>query len=104
LLVVRFFSDSLTRPIQFFGKMARWLFTWGGGVLLAAGLLKLAWPLPWSVDTLVLLFGMLFIASILVVVMGLLGEIMMRIYYESQKKDYFIVEKIFGVGRAGGAE
>jgi len=26
--------------------------------------------------------------------MGLLGETIMRVYFEGQKKDYFIVEKI----------
>jgi len=98
LLVVRFFSDSLTRPIQFFGKMGRLLFLYGAGILVAAGVLKAFATMPWSYDTLVLLFGMLSIASFLVVIMGLLGEIMMRIYFESQKKDYFIVEKVLRKG------
>ncbi|MCD4827848.1 MAG: glycosyltransferase [Candidatus Cloacimonetes bacterium] len=102
LLVVRFFADSLTRPIQFFGKLARWLFVWGSGILATAGLLKFVVAVPWSVDTLVLLFGMLTMISVLVVIMGLLGEIMMRIYFETQKKDYFIVERVISSGHGAG--
>ncbi len=96
LLVVRFFSDSLTRPIQFFGKIARKMFSWGNvflGLILIAKLI-FGDKFPFSFDSVLILFGILTLTSFQVVVMGLLGEIMMRIYFEGQKKDYFIVEKI----------
>ncbi len=94
LLVVRFFSDYMTRPIQFFGKLARKIFS-GGTVLLGViGLSKIFLPIPVSIDSILLMFGILAISSFQIVIMGLLGEIMMRIYFEGQKKDYYIIEKI----------
>ncbi len=94
LLVVRFFSDYMTRPIQFFGKLARKIFTAGTVALAAIALAKIFLPIPISFDVLLLMFGILGISSFQIVIMGLLGEIMMRIYFEGQKKDYYIVEKI----------
>jgi len=97
LLVVRFFTDFMTRPIQFFGRIARKMFGWGTLLILLMTLLKALFNIiPFSYDTFLILFGILSVTSFQLVVMGLLGEIMMRIYFEGQKKDAYIVEKIVG--------
>jgi len=95
LLVVRFFSDYLTRPIQFFGKIAKNIFGFGSLGLATLTILKYIYPqIPLSYGTFLILFGILISSSFNLVILGLLGEIMMRIYFESQKKDSYIVEKI----------
>jgi glycosyltransferase involved in cell wall biosynthesis/Tfp pilus assembly protein PilF len=95
LLVVRFFSDFLVRPIQFFGRIAKNILGWGSLMLAVLTLAKIFIPeLFISFNTILILLSVLAIGSFQILIMGLLGEIMMRIYFEGQKKDYYIVEKI----------
>ncbi len=95
LLVVRFFSDYLTRPIQFFGKIAKNIFGYGTLSIILLTVLKYFFPLiPLTYGTFLILFGILISSSFHLIILGLLGEIMMRIYFESQNKDSYIVEKI----------
>ncbi len=98
LIVVRFFSDYMTRPIQFFGKIAKKLVGAGMAVILLLFCLNIFADIPVSVDTLILLFAMLLFAGLQILFAGLLGEIMMRSYFEGQKKDYYVVEKIINDG------
>jgi glycosyltransferase involved in cell wall biosynthesis/Tfp pilus assembly protein PilF len=94
LLVVRFFSDYMTRPIQFFGKIAKKMATWGFSLLALTGLVKCFVHIPVSVDALLVLGTILGMSCGQIVIMGLLGEIMIRHYFEGQGKDNFIVEKV----------
>jgi len=94
LIVVRFFSDYMTRPIQFFGKISRKLATTGMvGILILAGLNLFA-GVPISLNTLLLLTAILLFSSLQILFAGLLGEIMIRSYFEGQGKDYYVIEKI----------
>lgn len=95
LLVVKFLSSYMNRPIHFFGGLGFITFLFGGLFMLAAIILKftnirsfVATPLP--------VFSALFIiVGVQLIVMGILSEMQMRTYYESQKKDpYIIKEKI----------
>ncbi|PLX25330.1 glycosyltransferase [Candidatus Parcubacteria bacterium] len=95
LLVVKFLSSYMNRPIHFFGGLGFITFLFGGLFMLAAVILKftnirsfVATPLP--------VFSALFIiVGVQLIVMGILSEMQMRTYYESQKKDpYIIKEKI----------
>ncbi len=94
LIVIRFFSDPTTTPIQFFGKIAKKIA--GLGVIVIIGLLCLALfhNSAISMNTIVLSSGILLLAVLQIAFMGLLGEIMMRTYFEGQKKDYYTVERI----------
>ena len=95
LLVVRFFSDFSTTSIQFFGKIAKKMLYYGGIFLLLLTAIIFFFPqISFTYDTILILTGMLLFASFQLLIMGLLGEIMMRVYFEGQKKDYFIVENI----------
>lgn len=101
LIVVRFFSDYLTRPIQFFGKIAKRLFLLsflGLGGLLG---LKLSTGLPLSYDTLFILGGIAFFSCMQVVFMGLLCEILIRSYFENQDKDSFVVRRFVNPWQGG---
>ena len=94
LIVVRFFSDYMTRPIQFFGKIARKLMSYGTIVIALCAALGFFRILPISLNTILLLFALLFFSSLQLLTMGLIGELMIRFYFEVQHKDYYVVESI----------
>ncbi len=94
LIVVRFFSDYMTRPIQFFGKIAKKLLTGGLIFLFILALLSMLTPLSLSPASYIILAALLMFACLQIISIGLLGELMMRSYFEIQKKDSFVVEKI----------
>lgn len=94
LVVVRFFSDYMTRPIQFFGKIAKKLLSAGIIILILLGLLAAFTPFSLTPSTFIILGALLMFACLQFVSIGLLGELMMRSYFEIQKKDSFVVEKI----------
>lgn len=92
-IVVRFFADYMTRPIQFFGKIVKNLLLWGSLIFLFSAALSFFTLL--NLNTIVILYGILIMLCTQVLFMGLLGEILMRVYFEGQDKDYYIVEKIY---------
>lgn len=98
LIVVRFFSDYMTRPIQFFGKIAKKLAAGGLLSIICLGCLDAVFHLSISLNTLIILVAILLFASLQILFIGLLGEILIRSYFEGQKKDYYVVEKIIKGG------
>jgi glycosyltransferase involved in cell wall biosynthesis len=102
LLTVSFLGGYSTKPIYFFGKPAIALCV--GGLLSASvfvaqfikeHVLHIAGA-PWfNPTTLLLLAVFLFSLGMQLLLMGLLGEILMRTYYESQgKKTYLVRETV----------
>jgi glycosyltransferase involved in cell wall biosynthesis/Tfp pilus assembly protein PilF len=94
LIVVRFFSDYMTRPIQFFGKIARKMAGYGIMVILLFACLGFFKVLPVSLNTILILTALLLFSSMQLLTMGLIGELMIRFYFEVQHKDYYVVESI----------
>lgn len=94
LIVVRFFSDYMTRPIQFFGKVARKITSLGLIVITLLSLLGLFKVLPISLNTVLLLTALLLFSGLQMLTIGLIGELMIRYYFEAQHKDYYVVENI----------
>lgn len=94
LIVVRFFSDYLTRPIQFFGRIAKLIALYGTAIIVSLSGLSLTSYLSVSLNTIILLIAVLMFAILQIISIGLLGEIMIRSYFEGQGKDSYIVEKI----------
>ncbi len=94
LIVVRFFSDYMTRPIQFFGKITKKLVGYGMLFLIALTGVAFFTNIGITINTILILFALLFFGSLQILFLGLLGEILIRSYFEGQKKDYFVVEKI----------
>jgi glycosyltransferase involved in cell wall biosynthesis len=96
-VTVRFFSDYMTHPIQFFGKIAMGLVSLG--IFSSAFIGTLGYLLGWHIDlnTLVIMNLVTVIMGTQFIFLGLLGEIQMRAYFESQDKDpYYIREIING--------
>jgi len=95
LLTVKFLSDYLTKPMHFFGKVGYWSFIFSilSGVL--AVVLRFTMGITFIQTPLPLLTVFLILVGIQFILMGLLAEILIRNYYESQKKTtYLIKEKI----------
>jgi glycosyltransferase involved in cell wall biosynthesis/Flp pilus assembly protein TadD len=94
LIVVRFFSDYMTRPIQFFGKIAKKITGWGLLTIAALAALGFFKVLPISLNTVLLLTAFVLFSGLQMLTMGLIGELMIRFYFEVQHKDYYVVESI----------
>lgn len=95
LILIKFLSKYMNRPIHFFGGLgfgALFLGFLAGGTAVVFKLIHyktiIETPLP--------IFSALFIiVGVQLIVMGIIAEMLMRVYYESQKKDpYLIKEKI----------
>lgn len=101
LLTVTFLGGYATKPIYFFGKPAFLLCLLGSlsGTVFVAQFVKehlLGSPGVWlQGNTLLLLAVFLFSLGVQFLLMGLLGEILIRTYHESQgKKTYLVGERV----------
>lgn len=95
LVVVKFLDKYMTRPMHFFGGVGFLVFFLGVATGLLTIILKIL-GLRDFVDTpLPILCAFLIMVGVQLVAMGVLAEMLMRIYFESQnKKSYQIAEKI----------
>ena len=104
ILTLRFITAYLTRPLHFFGK-------WGlasmgiGGVLLGYGLVRkiVQWGefhLFEEHGPLMALAFMLVVVGLLFLATGLIGELLMRIYFESSGARTYAVRRLIHKGRA----
>lgn len=92
LILMKFLTDYITKPIYFFGAtsfvsitLSIITFFWSIGLKLISGTDFDATPLP-------VLGAMFFTVSIQLFMMGILADMMMRTYYESQDKKIYSVE------------
>ncbi len=94
LLLILFFQKFATRPLQFFGLT--------GGFLFFAGFiieLYLTWVKLWGGEDiggrpLLLMGALLIITGIVLAGIGLLAELVVRIYYESSGKRIYAVREV----------
>jgi glycosyltransferase involved in cell wall biosynthesis len=97
LITIRFLMSFSTKPIYVFGGLGV-LSTLGAFLSGAAVLYQKfisASPVAMNRNPLLVLTAMLITASIQFVLMGLLAEILVRIYHESQDRPIYVIEKIF---------
>jgi glycosyltransferase involved in cell wall biosynthesis len=91
LLVVKFLTQYEAKPIYIFGTVGFGFF----GISFIAGIwaLYLKWfaSTPFVATPLPLLFTLGFITGVMCILMGLLAEVMVRVYYESQGKRQYTV-------------
>jgi glycosyltransferase involved in cell wall biosynthesis len=100
LLVVKFFSRYATKPIYIFGGFGLSIIlisfitsSWAIYLKLFNGISLIQTPLP-------LISLSLFITGILAILMGLLAEIVIRTYYESQDKSIYLVKDTLNLKRS----
>ena len=96
LLTVRFLLSYSTRPIQIFGSLG--LISSGLGVLIGIYLsyVKLVYEVALAERPLLLLAILLVMIGVQFITMGLLGELVVRTYHESQGKPIYMVREEFG--------
>ncbi len=99
LLVVKFLFNYLTKPIYVFGGFGLVAFVLSFLALAWAVYFKLAGLKDFVSTPLPLLSAMLFLVGFLSVLMGLLAEIVVRTYYESQDKRPYLIEAVLNDAR-----
>lgn len=97
LLLFYFFARFMQRPMHFFGYMAFLAFFMAGASLMAALLLRYFYDISLIQTPLPTLSGMSVLAGIQFFGFGLLAEVLMRTYFESQKKPTYQVRQTFNV-------
>jgi glycosyltransferase involved in cell wall biosynthesis len=98
LITVKFMLDYATRPLQIFGLAGMISFMAGMAISIYLTILRLFFGEGLS-DRPILLLGILLIMlGVQLILMGLLGELIVRTYHESQDKPIYIVREILGDG------
>ena len=94
LFTVKFLLSYGTRPAHFFGKLG--LLSGGAGFLILAYLtwLKLIAGEAIGGRPLIILGALLFLTGVILLCVGLLGELVVRTYHESQGKPTYMVKEV----------
>ncbi len=95
ILTIRFLLKYFTRPMHFFGRLGL-ASTAAGGAILAFLLVKkiLGHEIILAHGPLLFTGGLLLVAGLVMFTTGLLGEIMMRTYFESQGRPIYAVRDV----------
>src|SRR5258706_3201980 len=95
ILTIKFLLKYFTRPMHFFGSL-RLVGTTLGGAILSYLLVKkiLGYEIVIEHGPLMLAGGMLLLGGIMMFSTGLIGEMMMRTYFESQDRRIYAVREI----------
>ena len=96
LITVKFLQSFSTKPIQFFGPIGVLSGALGFMVSLYLTIDKIFFGRDIGGRPLLLLGALLIIVGIQLIGMGLLGEMIVRVYHESQKKPIYAIKKILG--------
>lgn len=97
ILTIKFLLKYFTRPMHFFGRLGLSGFTLGSLIL---GVLAIQKLLSWDRDILaqhgplIVLGGLLLLGGLMMFSTGLLGEVLMRTYFESQGRRIYAVREI----------
>jgi dolichol-phosphate mannosyltransferase len=95
LLLIKFLTRYMNRPIHFFGGIGLLSLVLGAGAGVWAVALKIISGTSIIRTPLPVLAALFLIVGVQLIVMGILAEVMMRTYYESQKKTpYDVKERI----------
>jgi glycosyltransferase involved in cell wall biosynthesis len=96
LTTVKFLQSFSTKPIQFFGPVGILSGFLGFLILLYLTFDKVLFDRDIGGRPLLLLGALLIIVGIQLIGMGLLGEMLVRVYHESQRKPIYVIKKILG--------
>lgn len=96
LLTVRFLLSYSTRPIQIFGLMGLLAFALGVVIGLYLTYMKVVYGAALAERPLLLLGILLVMVGVQLITMGLLGEMVVRTYHESQGKPIYTIREELG--------
>jgi glycosyltransferase involved in cell wall biosynthesis len=96
LITVKFLLSFATKPIQVFGMLGIAAVATGALVGTYLTALKLFWGAQIGGRPLLVLGVLLIVVGVQFVIMGLLGEMLVRVYHESQQKPIYMVKRVEG--------
>jgi len=96
LITVKFLQSFSTKPLQFFGPIGLLSGALGFLISLYLSIDKIFFGHDVGGRPLLLLGALLIIVGIQLIGMGLLGEMLVRVYHESQRKPIYVIKKILG--------
>jgi len=94
LFVIRFLHSYISRPIHFFGKYGFYSFALATAFIIWSLAIKLFNDVSISRTPLPIFGVMFFIVGIQLVLTGIMAELLMRTYYESQDKNSYQIKEI----------
>ncbi len=94
LITVKFLLSFSTRPLQFFGPMGLVSGSLGFLISLYLSIEKIFSGKDIGGRPMLLLGALLIIVGVQFIGMGLLGEMMVRVYHETQKKPIYVIKKV----------
>lgn len=94
LLTVKFLLDYATRPIQIFGLLGMIMLLIGGGLGAYLTTIRLFFDQAIGDRPMVILAALLIMVGVQLVIMGLLGEVLVRTYHEAQDKPVYAVREV----------
>lgn len=101
LVVVKFLSKYLVKPIYVFGGFAMAAFVGSLLSLMTMLVLKYGYGVSMILTPLPVLTAMLFLVGMMSLLMGLLAEIMTRTYFESQNRLPYVVREVVSADKQG---
>lgn len=99
LLTIKFLQSFSTKPMQFFGPIGVFFSVFGMAICVYLTFEKFINAVDIGSRPLLLLGILLLIIGFQFIGMGLLGEMIIRVYHESQKKPIYTIKKIIGPGK-----
>jgi len=96
ILTIRFLLKYFTRPMHFFGTIGLIGTVSGGAMLGYCAIVKLFWRLDIIQEhgPLMAAGGLLLLAGLMMFSTGLIGELVMRVYFETQDRRIYAVREI----------
>src|SRR6516164_3161645 len=94
LLIVYFIDRAFDRPIQFFGKLGLGFLVLSVAVLSWALVLKYAWDVTLIQTPLPLLAATIGLSGVLFILLGIIAEVQVRIYYEAHGRPPYKIRRI----------
>ena len=113
LILIRFFQRYAQRPIHLFGRVGLWSIALGVFCFGAMLYFKYVFPWPTGLDLppktfvetpLPMLSVMFLLGGVQSILLGVLAEMVMRTYYESQSKTTYLIDEVRQRSPADGPE
>jgi len=100
LIAMKFFTNYIQRPIRVFGRLALWIMTLATFSGLKAAADKIFWGQDITNTPYLVISIFLYIVALQLMAFGLLCEVQIRTYYESQGKKTYRVAKQLNIDDA----
>ncbi len=96
LITLKYMLSYATRPIYFFGKLALFIAFLGCGSMTGLFVHKFVYGTSFVRSPFLMLTSMIFLVAFQTLLFGLIAEILMRIYHESQEKPVYHIRQLVG--------